>query len=691
MHISRIFAELAFDERTMKKYLPLGTYIQLKRCIANNLPIPLNVANKVANAMKKWAIKRGATHYTHWFQPLAGTSAQKHESFITPTKTGKVIMSLSGKELVKGEADASSFANGNLRSTCQARGYTTWDPTSHAFIKDGVLCIPALFFSYDGNALDKKIPLIRSIQAIDKQCVRLLSLLGKKVEHIKVEVGAEQEYFLIDSDVFQNRKDLRYTGRTLFGAMPKRQEFSDHYFCSISPKVAEFMQELDDQLWKIGILAKTKHSENAPCQYEFAPVFTTVNLAVDQNQLTMELMKKVAKKHHLTCLLHEKPFQGVNGSGKHNNWSISTKNGNLLDMGDNPQSNASFLLILCGVICGVDEHQDLIRGAVASASNDLRLGSSEAPPPIISIYLGDELTSILQAVAQSRTLTPKEQNIVQIGLDFLPKFPKDLSDRNRTSPIAFNGNKFEFRMCGSSQSLADINTVINTILAEQFEKFADILEQCEDINSGVKQIVESTMRLHGRIIFNGDNYSPLWQKEARKRGLLSIKSSPKALAYLTDKKSVELFEKQKVLSFSELKARQTVGMQEYCSRIRLEAETMLDIAKTDMLPALSAYKCNMAKSAKNCSESGVDNTHELAVCKTLSALAKSIKKACSTLSSALERAQYFEDNFGRAKHYHASVIPAMNRLRQACDTLELHMPKALWTMPSCCDILLYEE
>lgn len=691
MHISRIFAELAFDERTMKKYLPLGTYVQLKRCIANNLPLPIDVANKVAKAMKKWAIKRGATHYTHWFQPLAGTCAQKHESFITPTKNGNVIMNLSGKELIKGETDASSFANGNLRSTCQARGYTTWDPTSHAFIKDGVLCIPALFFSYDGRALDKKISLLRSIQAIDTQCVRLLTLLDKKVEHINVEVGAEQEYFLIDSDVFQTRTDLRYTGRTLFGATTKQHDFSNHYFCSISPKIAEFMQELDDYLWKVGILAKTKHSENAPCQYEFAPVFTTVNLAVDQNQLTMELMKKVAKKHNLTCLLHEKPFQAVNGSGKHNNWSISTNDGNLLDMGDNPQGNAPFLLILCGMICGVDEHQDLIRGVVASASNDLRLGSSEAPPPIISIYLGDELTSILQAVAQGRTLTQNKQKDVQIGLNFLPKFTRDSSDRNRTSPIAFNGNKFEFRTCGSSQSLADINMIINTILAEQFEKFTDVLEQSKDINSGVKRIVENTMRLHGRIIFNGDNYSPLWQKEAKKRGLLNIKSSPQALACLTDKKNVELFEKQKVLSQSELKARQNVGMQEYCNHIKLEAETMLNIAKTDILPALSTYKSDMAKSAENCSKSGVDNTHELAVCKTLSNLAKSINKACSTLSSTLEKAQSFEDDFDRAKHYLASVIPAMHRLRQACDTLELHMPKTLWTMPSCCDILLCEK
>lgn len=685
MHIERIFAGLVFDDKTMKRYLMPKTYRQFKKCISRSLPIPLATINAIAKGMKRWALKRGATHYAHWFHHLSGATCEKHEAFITP-KNGGVIMSFTGENLLKGEPDASSLPSGGLRSTFKAKGYTAWDPTSPAFIKDNVLCIPATFHSYGGDALDKKTPLLRSIHAINKQCVRLLAVLGTKVDNINIEVGAEQEYFLIDSDIFAKRKDLRYTERTLFGANPpKGQELCDHYFSTISPRIATYMQDLDEELWKHGILAKTNHNESAPAQHELAPVFTNVNLAVDQNQLTMELMQNVAKRHNLTCLLHEKPFEGLNGSGKHNNWSVSTKHGNLFDMGKKPENNMRFLLMLCAMINAVDTHQDLLRVAVVGASNDLRLGSSEAPPSIISVYLGDELTAILQAIAQDQTPPSIEKNKIKIGIN--APFSIDFSDRNRTSPIAFTGNKFEFRMCGSSQSIAGINTIINTILSEQFEKFADILESAKDKDIGIKTIIKQTMHTHGKIIFNGDNYSPQWQKQAEKRDLLNLKSSVDALAHMMDEKNIKLFEKQGILSFAELKSRQNVYIEDYCKHVKIEAKTMIEIAQKDVLPALLKYKNELANYTKNYGELGVDNTQETHLCRTLSNLITSAIGACDKLSSMLREAETSEYNLSTARFYHDSVIPMMEQLRKACDELEKITPTAYQSMPSYGDIL----
>lgn len=685
MRIDGIFASMVFADKAMRRYLSPKTYRQFKRCMASNLPIPYTTANAIAKGLKRWALKMGATHYTHWFQPLTGTTAEKHEAFITP-KNGGAIMSLTGENLLKGEPDASSLPSGGLRSTFRARGYTLWDPSSPAFIKDNVLCIPATFLSYDGNSLDKKTPLLRSIQALNKQCVRLLATLGTKVEHINIEVGAEQEYFLIDSDIFAKRKDLCYTGRTLFGAKPpKWQELIGNYFGVISPKVARYMGDLDEELWKHGILAKTEHNETAPSQYELAPVFTNVNLAVDQNQLTMELMQKVAKRHNLTCLLHEKPFDGLSGSGKHNNWSISTEHTNLFDGGDNPENNMQFLLMLCAVISAVDAHQDLFRLAVVSASNDLRLGSSEAPPSIISIYFGDELTDILQAISEDRTPPKSKKHEIKTGTN--TRLSIDFSDRNRTSPIAFTGNKFEFRMCGSSESIASINTVINTILSEQFEKFADFLEHAPNKNTAIKNLIKQTMLTHGRIIFNGDNYSPSWQKQAKKRGLLNLKSSVEVLAHMTDKKNVELFEKQKVLNYAELKARQNVYIKTYCKQLNKEASTMLEIATKDIIPAIVKYKSMLAYCAKNSHDLHLDNSPETRLYKTINRHMKTAIKARDKLSFALKEAHSLGDNFEGANAYLKEVIPSMQQLRNACDKIELLIPTEYYPMPTYGDIL----
>ena len=565
--MSDLYGSMVFDDRIMSKRLPQNVYREFKRCCALDLPLSRETANVIANEMKEWAVEKGVTHFTHWFQPLTGITAEKHDSFISPTKDGGVLMELSGKELIKGEPDASSFPSGGLRSTFEARGYTAWDPTSYAFIKDGILCIPTAFCSYNGHALDKKTPLLRSMEEISKQGVRLLSILGKKAERINVSVGPEQEYFLVDTALYEKRKDLFYTGRTLFGARPpKGQELSDHYFGAIKPRVVKYMKELDEELWKLGILAKTKHNEVAPGQHEFAPIYTTVNIATDQNQLTMEIMKKVASKHNMTCLLHEKPFAGVNGSGKHNNWSLSTDTGvNLFDPGKSPQDNAQFLLILCAVIAAVDKHQDLLRISVANASNDHRLGANEAPPAIVSMYLGDEITGILQAIADGRTYSRRAKCEVEIGVHVLPKFSMDSADRNRTSPFAFTGNKFEFRMPGSSQSIASVNMILNTIMAEEFAEMADELEKTSDVNQGITAIIKRVMTEHGRIIFNGNNYSKEWEDEAKKRGLLNLKSTPDALPYLTSKENVELFHKMHVLSEAELRSRQEIYVQNYCA------------------------------------------------------------------------------------------------------------------------------
>lgn len=687
--MSDLYGSMVFDDRVMSKRLPQNVYREFKRCCALDLPLSRETANVIANEMKEWAVEKGVTHFTHWFQPLTGITAEKHDSFISPTKDGGVLMELSGKELIKGEPDASSFPSGGLRSTFEARGYTAWDPTSYAFIKDGILCIPTAFCSYNGHALDKKTPLLRSMEEISKQGVRLLSILGKKAERINVSVGPEQEYFLVDTALYEKRKDLFYTGRTLFGARPpKGQELSDHYFGAIKPRVVKYMKELDEELWKLGILAKTKHNEVAPGQHEFAPIYTTVNIATDQNQLTMEIMKKVASKHNMTCLLHEKPFAGVNGSGKHNNWSLSTDTGvNLFDPGKSPQDNAQFLLILCAVIAAVDKHQDLLRISVANASNDHRLGANEAPPAIVSMYLGDEITGILQAIADGRTYSRRAKCEVEIGVHVLPKFSMDSADRNRTSPFAFTGNKFEFRMPGSSQSIASVNMILNTIMAEEFAEMADELEKTSDVNQGITAIIKRVMTEHGRIIFNGNNYSKEWEDEAKKRGLLNLKSTPDALPYLTSKENVELFHKMHVLSEAELRSRQEIYVQNYCKLLNIEAMTTLDMATMDIIPAVIKYKGDVAKSANESIALGVEADEEKEIVKTLAALLATAKKNVERLRLALKTAHEKGENIEGAKCYHDDVLSAMDALRATCDEMELNTAKEYWPLPSYGDLL----
>ena len=687
--MSDLYGSMVFDDRVMSKRLPQNVYREFKRCCALDLPLSRETANVIANEMKEWAVEKGVTHFTHWFQPLTGITAEKHDSFISPTKDGGVLMELSGKELIKGEPDASSFPSGGLRSTFEARGYTAWDPTSYAFIKDGILCIPTAFCSYNGHALDKKTPLLRSMEEISKHGVRLLSLLGKKAERINVSVGPEQEYFLVDTALYEKRKDLFYTGRTLFGARPpKGQELSDHYFGAIKPRVVKYMKELDEELWKLGILAKTKHNEVAPGQHEFAPIYTTVNIATDQNQLTMEIMKKVASKHNMTCLLHEKPFAGVNGSGKHNNWSLSTDTGvNLFDPGKSPQDNAQFLLILCAVIAAVDKHQDLLRISVANASNDHRLGANEAPPAIVSMYLGDEITGILQAIADGRTYSRRAKCEVEIGVHVLPKFSMDSADRNRTSPFAFTGNKFEFRMPGSSQSIASVNMILNTIMAEEFAEMADELEKASDVNQGITAIIKRVMTEHGRIIFNGNNYSKEWEDEAKKRGLLNLKSTPDALPYLTSKENVELFHKMHVLSEAELRSRQEIYVQNYCKLLNIEAMTTLDMATMDIIPAVIKYKGDVAKSANESLALGVEADEEKEIVKTLAALLAKAKKDVERLRLALKTAHEKGENIEGAKCYHDDVLSAMDALRATCDEMELNTAKEYWPLPSYGDLL----
>lgn len=687
--MSDLYGSMVFDDRVMSKRLPQNVYREFKRCCALDLPLSRETANVIANEMKEWAVEKGVTHFTHWFQPLTGITAEKHDSFISPTKDGGVLMELSGKELIKGEPDASSFPNGGLRSTFEARGYTAWDPTSYAFIKDGILCIPTAFCSYNGHALDKKTPLLRSMEEISKQGVRLLSILGKKAERINVSVGPEQEYFLVDTALYEKRKDLFYTGRTLFGARPpKGQELSDHYFGAIKPRVVKYMKELDEELWKLGILAKTKHNEVAPGQHEFAPIYTTVNIATDQNQLTMEIMKKVASKHNMTCLLHEKPFAGVNGSGKHNNWSLSTDTGvNLFDPGKSPQDNAQFLLILCAVIAAVDKHQDLLRISVANASNDHRLGANEAPPAIVSMYLGDEITGILQAIADGRTYSRRAKCEVEIGVHVLPKFSMDSADRNRTSPFAFTGNKFEFRMPGSSQSIASVNMILNTIMAEEFAEMADELEKTSDVNQGITAIIKRVMTEHGRIIFNGNNYSKEWEDEAKKRGLLNLKSTPDALPYLTSKENVELFHKMHVLSEAELRSRQEIYVQNYCKLLNIEAMTTLDMATMDIIPAVIKYKGDVAKSANESLALGVEADEEKEIVKTLATLLATAKKNVERLRLALKTAHEKGENIEGAKCYHDDVLSAMDALRATCDEMELNTSKEYWPLPSYGDLL----
>jgi glutamine synthetase len=601
-NITDCFGTMVFDDTAMRKKLPKETYDAMRRTIKDGKRLDIELANVVAAAMKDWAIEKGATHYTHWFQPMTGITAEKHDSFISPTKDGKVIMEFSGKELVKGETDASSFPSGGLRATFEARGYTAWDPSSYAFIKDRTLCIPTAFCSYGGEALDKKTPLLRSMEKINKQALRVLKLFGNdSVTSVKTTVGVEQEYFLITKEVYEKRKDLFYTGRTLFGAKPpKGQELDDHYFGSIKAKVSEFMHDVDVELWKLGVLAKTEHNEAAPAQHELAPIFTTANIAADHNQLTMEMLQTVAKRHGLVCLLHEKPFAGVNGSGKHNNWSISTDTGiNLLEPGETPYENAQFLLFLSAIIKAVDDYQELLRISVATAGNDHRLGAGEAPPAIVSFFLGDELTDVLNAIESETAYGGKEKELLRVGVHILPKFTKDTTDRNRTSPFAFTGNKFEFRMLGSAASVSDVNTVINTAVAETLKGFADRLESAECFEDALHDIIRDTVRAHKRILFNGNGYDESWVKEAEKRGLSNLRNTPEALSHFLDEKNVTLFSENKIFSETELRSRKEIMLENYCKLINIESLTMIEMARKEIIPAVISYVKDLSKTVIN--------------------------------------------------------------------------------------------
>ncbi len=689
--INEIFASNVFNDSVMRERLPKETYKALQRTIKDGRSLDPNAATVVANAMKDWAIEKGATHFTHWFQPLSGLSAEKHDSFISPTSDGKVIMEFSGKELIQGEPDASSFPSGGLRATFEARGYTAWDPTSYAFIKDGVLCIPTAFCSYGGEALDKKTPLLRSMQAINKQALRVLKLFGKTdVKSVKTTVGPEQEYFLIDEDVYNKRKDLIYTGRTLFGAKPpKGQELEDHYFGIIKPRVQAFMKELNDELWKLGILAKTEHNEVAPAQHELAPIFTTTNIAADHNQLTMEIMQKVAKKHHMVCLLHEKPFAGVNGSGKHNNWSLTTDTGvNLLNPGDTPYENAQFLTFLCAVIKAVDEYQDMLRVSVASAGNDHRLGANEAPPAVVSMFLGTELTDVLKAIEKDEPYGSKEKEILKIGVHTLPKFPKDSTDRNRTSPFAFTGNKFEFRMLGSSSSVSCTNVVLNTAVAEELKQFADELEGAANFEEALHELIKKTITDHKRIIFNGNGYDDAWIAEAEKRGLLNLRSTPECLPYSLHEKNMKLFISHKVYSETEMRARYEILSENYCKIINIEALTMIDMAKKDILPAVSKYSHELsdtviAKAACGDIESGYEKELLAKVSKLNTAAYKKTEK----LEQAVLKAKEISETQELSMYYKDAVFAAMSELRITVDELETVVPADIWPYPSYGDML----
>ena len=689
--VSEYFGSLVFDDKVMKEKLSSDVYKSLKRTIKDGRSLDLSVANAVATAMKDWAVSLGATHFTHWFQPMTGITAEKHDSFISPEEGGKVIMEFSGKELIRGEPDASSFPSGGLRATFEARGYTAWDATSYAFIKDGVLCIPTAFCSYGGEALDKKTPLLRSMEAINRQALRVLKLFGNAdVTSVKTTVGPEQEYFLVDRETFKKRKDLIYTGRTLFGAKPpKGQELEDHYFGVIKPRVQAFMKELNEELWKLGILAKTEHNEVAPAQHELAPVFTTTNIAADHNQLTMEIMQKVAQKHGLVCLLHEKPFAGVNGSGKHNNWSISTNTGiNLLEPGDTPYENAQFLLFLCAVIKAVDDYQDLLRISVASAGNDYRLGANEAPPAVVSMFLGSELTEILEAIEKDEPYGAKEKELMRIGVHTLPKFPKDTTDRNRTSPFAFTGNKFEFRMLGSSASVSTPNIVLNTAVAETLRQFANVLEGVENFESALHELIKKTITKHKRIIFNGNGYDEAWLKEAENRGLLNLKTTPEALPYFTHEKNIKLFTSHKVFTEVEIRSRLEILQENYCKLIHIEACTMLDMAKKDILPCVSKYAkvlddTLIAKKARDSKGFAYEN-------ETLNAINDLSDKAyyaTKDLETAVAGTSSIENVKALSLYYKDEVLSKMEMLRSFVDKLENLVAAEYWCYPTYGELL----
>ena len=683
--VTDIFGSNVFDDRVMKANLSASVYKSLKKTIDEGARLDISVANAVAEAMKDWAVSKGATHYTHWFQPLTGITAEKHDSFISPAPDGRVIMEFSGKELIKGEPDASSFPSGGLRATFEARGYTAWDPTSYAFIKGKTLCIPTAFCSYGGEALDKKTPLLRSMEALNKQAMRILKLFGNTdVKCVKTSVGPEQEYFLVDKTLYDQRPDLIYTGRTLFGCLPpKGQELDDHYFGVIKPRVAAYMSDLNDELWKLGILAKTEHNEVAPAQHELAPIYSTTNIATDHNQLTMEIMQKVAAKHGLVCLLHEKPFAGVNGSGKHNNWSIATDTGvNLLSPGDTPYENAQFLLFLVAVIKAVDDYQDLLRLAVATAGNDHRLGANEAPPAVVSMFLGDELQAVLDAIEEDKPYGGSEKTTMKLGVHVLPRFQRDNTDRNRTSPFAFTGNKFEFRMLGSSNSIACANIMLNSAVAESLKQFADELEGASDFNAALHDLIKKTIKEHKRIIFNGNGYDDSWIAEAEKRGLLNLKTTPDAMPRLLDKKNVDMLTAHKVYSKAEIESRTEIMLENYVKTVNIEALTMSDMSKKMIMPAVEDYIASLAKTAKNKKEIGVEAKYEKKLIEKLSSLLDGIETATDTLDEKIAEYKKISDVTEASYFIRDEIIPAMDALRAPADEAEALTDEKFWRYPT---------
>ena len=690
--VSEYFGCMVFDDKVMQERLSPETYALMKRTIQDGRSLNLSVANAVAAAMKDWAVEHGATHYTHWFQPMTGITAEKHDSFISPDKNGRIIMEFSGKELVQGEPDASSFPSGGLRATFEARGYTAWDATSYAFIKDGVLCIPTAFCSYSGDALDKKTPLLRSMEAINRQALRVLKLFGKDdVTSVKTTVGPEQEYFLVDKETFDKRKDLIYTGRTLYGAKPpKGQELEDHYFGVIKPRVQAFMKDIDEELWRLGVLAKTEHNEAAPAQHELAPIFTTANIAADHNQLTMEIMQKTAKKHNLVCLLHEKPFEGVNGSGKHNNWSMTTNTDvNLFAPGDTPSENAQFLLFLCAVLKAVDEYQDLLRVSVASAGNDHRLGAHEAPPAVVSIFLGEELTEILESIEKDKAYDAKEKELLRIGVHTLPKFPKDATDRNRTSPFAFTGTKFEFRMLGSSASVSDTNTTLNTAVAEVLKQFADELEGAENFEASLQDLIKKVITAHKRIIFNGNGYDDKWIAEAEKRGLSNLATTPDAMPAFISEKSLALFTSHKVYTEREIRSRYEIFLESYCKIIHIEAKTMLDMAMKEILPAVSEYSQVLANTilSKKAVNKKIDCSYEEEMLERVSWLVGESYRNANALKASLDKMKEIVDITERSFFCKDETLFIMKLLRSTVDSLENIVSADYWPIPTYGDLL----
>ena len=691
-NVMEIYGSKVFNEHVMKERLPSATYKSLKNTLHKGAPLDIEVANVVASVMKRWAMELGATHYTHWFQPLTGITSEKHDGFVSPVGDGTAIMEFSGKELVRGEPDASSFPSGGLRATCEARGYTAWDPTSYAFVKDDVLCIPTAFVSYTGEALDKKTPLLRSMNALSNQAVRILKLFGKDVDYVSTTVGPEQEYFLVKKEDYEARQDLILTGRTLFGApSAKGQELEEHYFGVIRPEVSEFMKELDEELWKLGVPAKTKHNEVAPCQHELAPIFDTTNVAIDHNLLTMEMMKKIAPKYGLVCLQHEKPFEGVNGSGKHNNWSLSTTEENLLDPGDTPMENLQFLVFLAAVIKAVDEYADLLRTSVATPGNDHRLGANEAPPAIISIFVGEELEAVIDAIASDSPYAGPVKMKMDLGVDVLPKFSKDTTDRNRTSPFAFTGNKFEFRMPGSAQNLSDCDTILNTAVAKELKGYADELEGAEDFTSAAIALVKRTIRDHRRVIFNGNGYTAEWEEEAARRGLPNKKNTPAALPALIDPKNIQLMEDFGVLTKVEMHSRYEVEMEHYSKIINIEALTMLEMARKQLLPAINSYMSEVANTAasKLAVSEAISVRSETKTLTRLSTDADAMSDAIDALQAAVDTAEAMTDESAKAVSFHDDVLPKMDALRAAADDAETICGEDYWPLPSYSKMLYY--